>query len=228
MITKLDTRPRHPVRNPKSVNTYRPQSVWEAAAEMERQRLGRDLHDTVVQTLFAANLIAEMLSKTRTQTPDMLRDSLDELRQLTQRALTETRDLLLELRPAIPTDKAMEAILQEMAMSFTNQTQIPNIVIVEGHSWLDPDLQLALCQIVREAFNNIIKHAHASEVNVLLQGQGDNGKIVIQDNGRGFNMSLISLGCCGLEIMSEHANSVGAKVAITSESGKGTQVVISW
>src|SRR5262249_7674781 len=149
MITKLETRPRHPVKIRQSVRQQQHQSVWEAAATLERRRLARDLHDTVIQTLFAANVLTETLYKIGTQSPDELHSSLDELRQLTQRALAETRELLLEMRPVISTDKPMGCILQDMAAAFTDRTHIPVAVVIERDALLVSDLQLALYQIVR-------------------------------------------------------------------------------
>ena len=106
MVTaNLETKAHHPVRNRQSAQQNQDQSVWEAAAEMERRRLARDLHHTVIQTLFAANVMAESLANTNARLPDELRSDLDELRQLIQRASTETRDLLSDMRPTIPIDK---------------------------------------------------------------------------------------------------------------------------
>ena len=106
-------------------NAHLYEQAQELATVQERQRLARDLHDAVSQTLFSASLIAEVLPRLWERNPDEGRKRLEEIRQLTRGALAEMRTLLLELSPAALVDADLGDLLRQLAESITGRARIP-------------------------------------------------------------------------------------------------------
>ena len=140
----------------------------ELAASKERQRLARDLHDAVSQTLFSASLIAEVLPRTFQKDPDEGRRRLDELRQLTRGALAEMRMLLLELRPAALAEADLPDLLRHLAEAITGRARVPVEVELQPCTNLPPDVRINFYRIAQEALNNVAKHSGASGRRVTL------------------------------------------------------------
>ncbi len=124
------------------------------AAVEERQRLARELHDAVSQTLFSASLSAEVLPRLWERNQDEGRRCLDELHRLTRGALAEMRALLLELRPAALTEVGLGDLLHQLAEAITNRARLPVKLAVDRPCPLPPDVQVALYRIAQEALNN--------------------------------------------------------------------------
>ncbi len=202
--------------------------VGEAAALAERERLARELHDAVTQTLFSAGLIAEALPRVWERDPEQARGGLEELRQLTRAASAEMRALLLELRPAALTEKPLGDLLRHLTDAVTIRTRVPVTLTVEGDSSLPPEMQIALYRITQEALNNIVKHAAASEASIKLHCEPERVTLAIRDDGRGFDAIEGLPDQLGVGIMEERARSIGAHLEISSRPGRGTQVRVEW
>ncbi len=199
----------------------------EAAVVAERTRLARDLHDAVTQTLFSASLIAEVLPDLwKINQPEAFR-RLDELRQLTRGALAEMRTLLVELRPNALVEIPLPDLLKQLCELLIGRARLPIHLDVEGKGKLPPNVQVGLYRITQEALNNVIKHAKATQVVVTLR-MNDNVRLVVVDNGCGFDPVKVPPDHLGLKIMSERAEAFGASCSIYSEPGEGTQVSIIW
>jgi PAS domain S-box-containing protein len=199
------------------------------AALQERQRLARNLHDAVNQSLFSAGLIAEVLPRLWERDPVEARRSLEDLRRLTRGALAEMRALLAELRPTTLTDTDLGELLHLLANAFTGRTNIPVALVVTGEGHLPVEPQVAFYRICQEALNNIAKHANASQVEIGLKYAPGVVELSIRDNGRGFGTAeLIPSGHYGLSMMRERAEATGVVLTITSQTGKGTEVAICW
>ena len=198
----------------------------EVTALEERQRLARDLHDNVSQLLFSANILAETLPRLLKTHPEEIGESLTQLYHWTKGAQTEMRGLLLELRPNGLQQMNLSMLLTQLADSFTTRTTIP----VELH--LDKDKHIptlyneAFYRIAQEAFTNIIKHAHATEVSLTFSAHDHQFMLSIQDNGRGFDSATIPSERLGQKIMQERAADIGATIDIYSNLGKGTCVTV--
>ncbi len=203
------------------------QSKEKAAAE-ERNRLARDLHDAVSQTLFSASLIAEVLPRLWERNQDEARKRLEEIRQLSRGALAEMRTLLLELRPAALVDADMGELLKQLAASITGRARIPVSVEIEGECGQAPEVKVALYRIAQEALNNVAKHSGATQARVGLFCEADKIELIIGDNGKGFDISHTSPSSLGLGIMRERAKGIGAQVTIDSHPGQGTIVTVTW
>src|SRR5512143_2194308 len=198
------------------------------AVLQERQRLAQNLHDAVNQSLFSAGLIAEVLPRLWERDQDVARQYLEDLRRLTRGAMAEMRALLAELRPSTLTDAELGDLLVLLGNGFTGRTNIPARVSVVGQRILPAEVQVAIYRICQEALNNIAKHAGASAVEISLKHEGSAAEIRIQDDGRGFDPGRVVSGHYGLIMMRERAEAAGAMLSITSEPGRGTELVIYW
>ncbi len=203
-------------------------AVWE-----ERQRLARDLHDAVTQTLFSASLIAEALPTIWESDQGEGRQLLSELRQLSRGALAEMRTLLLELRPRALADASLADLLRQLAETVMGRTGVPVTVTSEGQSALPTEVHVAFYRIAQEALNNVVKHAQAGKISVDLacthrpEG-GQSVKLRVIDDGRGFDPMLVPPDRLGLGIIRERAKAIGASIDILSQRGMGTQIVAAW
>jgi signal transduction histidine kinase len=200
----------------------------QAAAAQERNRLARDLHDAVSQTLFSASLIADVLPKLWDRNPEAGRQKLDELRMLTRGALSEMRTLLFELRPTSLRDMDLEDLLRHLTNAFTGRTRVPVDLVVDGLVDPSPEIKEVFYRVAQEALNNITKHADASRVSVYLQGQEEQLQLEIRDDGRGFDPREVSSEHLGLGIMRERAETIGARLNVSSRPGQGTHIELIW
>jgi signal transduction histidine kinase/streptogramin lyase len=194
----------------------------------ERQRLARDLHDAVTQTLFSASLIAEVLPRLWERNAHEGRRRLGELRELTRGALAEMRTLLLELRPSALVQANLDDLVRQLAESITGRARVPVAVEFEGECALPDDVKIALYRIAQEGLNNVAKHAGANRVQVRLRCQPERAELVIQDDGQGFDPAHVSSEHLGLRIMRERADAIGATLRVESEAGQGTKVTVLW
>ena len=199
-----------------------------AAAIEERQRLARELHDAVSQTLFSASVIAQTLDRFWDRNPEMVKQNLVELQKLTRGALAEMRNLLLELRPAAIEHTHMVDLLQQLADGFAGRTSAEIEVNISGREQLPLDVRATFFRVAQEALNNIVKHARANSVIIDFDSQEKQGRLVIADDGRGFDLTESSSGHHGLTIMRERAESIAAELLITSRPGEGTRIELLW
>lgn len=198
------------------------------AVAAERNRIARDMHDSVTQTLFSASLIAEVLPRLVQRQPDESMRRLEELRQLTRGALAEMRTLLLELRPATLMEVSIEELLRQLTEAARGRARIPIEVQIFGCGELPPAVKVAYYYVAQEALNNVAKHARASEVQVTLRCEHDGSILEIQDDGQGFDATRVTPEHLGLAIMRERAESIGAALAIESAHGEGTTISLVW
>jgi signal transduction histidine kinase len=204
------------------------EAAKEAVAAAERERLSRDLHDAVTQTLFSASLIAEVLPQLWEQDVVEARRNLAKLRQLTRGAMAEMRTLLLELRPAALVERPLGDLLRHLAEALTNRTKIPVEVTVDQECAAPPGVRIAQYRIAQEALNNVARHSRASHVALTLRCSERRIELRIRDDGCGFDRTAIPPGHMGVGIMRERAEGIGAVFEVESEPGKGTCVTVVW
>jgi nitrate/nitrite-specific signal transduction histidine kinase len=209
-------------------NAHLYEQAEESAATAERNRLARDLHDAVTQTLFSVSLIADVLPDLYRMNPEEAKKRTRELKDLSRGALAEMRTLLLELRPSALTSVSLPDLLKQLCDAANGRAPVPIKFHFEGKRDL-PDLQkIALYRITQEAINNIIKYAQATQVSVELIQAKNFVEIAIRDNGIGFDISQVESFRMGLRIMQERADTIGAELRVVSTPGKGTNVTITW
>lgn len=206
------------------------EQAQQAATLEERQRLARELHDAVTQTLFSTALTAEVLPELWELDPAEARKSLEDLRRLTRGALAEMRTLLVELRPGALVELPIAELLRQLADATAGRTRIDVAprVLGEPGSALPPEVKVALYRIAQEALNNVVKHAQARRAEVTLCYQPGGLILRIEDDGRGFDAAAIPPGHLGAGIMRERAVAVGASLSVESSPGHGTRVRVEW
>lgn len=200
----------------------------ESAVAAERNRLARDLHDAVTQTLFSASMIADVLPRIWSRDPEEGWRRLEELRQLTRGALAEMRTLLVELRPTALIEAQLGELLRQLGEAVTGRARIPVVTTVEGSCDFPPDVKVALYRIAQEALNNVVKHAGAGQIEVSLRCWSEGAVLSVRDDGRGFDPERVSSDHLGLGIMAERAEAVGATFAVDTEIGRGTEIRVEW
>ena len=210
------------------VNTELNRQAQALAVLEERQKLARNLHDAINQSLFSAGLIAEVLPRLWERDQAEARHSLEDLRKLTRGAMAEMRALLAELRPSTLIDAELGDLLGLLANAFTGRTNVPANVAVVGEGTLPADVQVAIYRICQEALNNVARHAAASIVEIHLNHVQNAIEVIIRDNGQGFDPEQITSGHYGLSMMRERAEGVGAQLSITSQPGHGTELTLHW
>jgi signal transduction histidine kinase len=195
----------------------------------ERQRLARELHDAVTQTLFAAGLNAQALPEIWAADPEQGQQCLRELQRLTWGALAEMRTVLVELRPTALTEMDLRELLQQLALATTARAPLLDVKVkVEGDRRISPDAQVVLYRVAQEALNNIVKHAEAQHAEVYLLREPQRVELQVSDDGRGFEASSTPGGHFGLRIMRERVESIGGLLSIHSKFGAGTHLQVIW
>ena len=210
------------------INAELYEHAQELAVLEERQRLARNLHDAINQSLFSAGLIAEVLPRLWDRDQEEARRSLEDLRRLTRGAMAEMRALLAELRPSTLIDAELGDLLRLLGNAFTGRTNIPAKVSILGQGELPAEVQVAIYRICQEALNNVAKHAAASMVEIDLKHEEAAIVLSIRDNGRGFDPEQTISGHYGLSMMHERAEAVGAQLSITSQPSHSTELTIRW
>ncbi len=194
----------------------------------ERQRLARDLHDAVTQTLFSASLVAEVLPSLWEKDQALGRDRLKVLNELTKGALAEMRTLLIELRPSAIEEAELEELIRQLAESTTGRARIPVKVEIAGDCDLPPDEKVVLYRVTQEALNNIAKHAQANHVAIRIECDPSRVALTVEDDGVGFEPGLALPDRLGLGIMRERAESIGATLSVDSQPNAGTRILLAW
>jgi signal transduction histidine kinase len=199
-----------------------------SAAAGERNRIARELHDSVTQTLYSVSIVAEALPRLLERDLETAKRNAAYLRQTTLGALAEMRTLLFELRPGTLEKANLDVLLQQLADVLTGRTRVPVDVTVEGQAKLPPEVKIVFYRIAQEAFNNIIRHANATHAWATLRRGSDMAILVVRDNGKGFDPQSIPGERMGLRIMHERAAEMGACLKVQSEHKKGTQITVEW
>jgi signal transduction histidine kinase/PAS domain-containing protein len=202
----------------------------DAAAAGERERIARDLHDAVTQSIFSASLIAEALPKQLPDAAPIVAQNLTALTLLTRGALAELRALLLELRPEHLTETPLDRLLGHLADAFTGRQGTAVTVNANCDPLVRPPpaVQVGVYRIAQEALNNVAKHAQATNVTLNLVVRSGEVRLGIFDDGRGFDMRKVSRERLGFSIMHARAAEIGAQLTIDSEPGMGTHLFFSW
>ncbi len=198
------------------------------AAIEERNRIARELHDSVTQTMYSVSLVAEALPRVLERNLDEAKRNAGYLRQTTLGALAEMRTLLFELRPDSLAKARLNVLLQQLADALTGRTRVPVEVMIQGQATVPAGVKIALYRIAQEACNNINKHAKASRAWLTLQREPDRVILVIRDNGQGFNPAAVPAERLGLRIMRERAVAIGANLTLESAPGQGVQLTVTW
>lgn len=194
----------------------------------ERQRLARNLHDSVSQTLFSASIIADALPNLWQRDPEQVLPRLEQIHNLTRGALAEMRTLLLELHPERLLETEIADLLQLLVDGVLGQTQIDVTLDIQVASSLTDERRIAIYYITQEALHNVVKHSEAHQVIVQLSQEQENLSLMVRDDGNGFETDTIAATSLGLNNIQQRAKSTGADLTIQSEIGLGTTIAVRW
>jgi len=198
----------------------------ELAANEERAKLARELHDSVTQALFSMGLTLRTYEMLAERDPEAARAKLAELRQLQADALAEMRTLIFELRPhGLETD-GLEQALRNHAAAVAGRTGLAIAVDVRLDERLDPDTEEALYRIAQEALHNVVKHANAESAHVRMAATESEVRLSVEDDGSGFDPAAASAGKLGLVGMRQRAEQLRGRLTVARRPGGGTQVSV--
>ena len=195
-----------------------------AAQELERKRLARELHDETGQALTSILLGLKPLEQAIRD--DEGRAALASLRELVVSTLRDVRRLAVELRPTALDDFGLVPAIERLAETFGAQTQIRvDLESSLGAERLPAGIETTIYRIVQEALTNVVKHAGASRVSILLTMRDDAVAAVIEDDGVGFDPAAVAEGGLGLVGMRERVGLVGGRLRVESAGGAGATLV---
>jgi signal transduction histidine kinase len=200
----------------------------QSAVAAERNRLARELHDAVSQTLFSTCLIADVLPRLWERDQADGRQALNELHELTRGALAEMRTLLFELRPSAFNEAELGNLLKHLTQGIAARARIPITLTVDGKRTLPPEVKVTFYRIAQEALNNVAKYAQPTQVTVSLCCQPEQVELTITDDGCGFNPDCIAPGHLGVRIMHERVAAINAVMELKSKLDCGTQIKVVW
>jgi signal transduction histidine kinase len=198
------------------------------ASARERARLAQELHDSVTQALFSMTLTTRSVELLLDRDPDAARQMLGELRALEREALAEMRALIFELRPANLEQDGLAQALRTHAAGIQGRVGLAvrvDCVVEDDRAPLD--IETALYRIAQEALHNVVKHAEAKHVDITLSGSRMEGfRLVVEDDGKGFDTSVVPAGHVGIAGMRARASEIGSSLAVTSQDGRGSRVEV--
>jgi signal transduction histidine kinase len=196
----------------------------ELAALQERQRLARELHDSVSQALYGISLGIHTALELQERDPEQATTSLEYALDLAEAGLAEMRALIFELRPeSLESEGLVAALIKHIAVLRTRYK-----LSVEAELCEEPNLSLetkhALYRVAQEACHNIVKHARASKIIIRLAEEKQAILLEVADNGRGFDPAKTFPGHLGLRSMQERVSKAAGTISIKSAPGQGTRI----
>ena len=202
------------------------ESEAERAAHQERARLARDLHDSVTQALFAATLKAEALAEGGD--PGQRESIADDVRRLNRGALAQMRTLLLELRGDPLAEVPIRQLLQNAVEAAESRAGVKVSLALNEAAPLPPNVHEAVYRITQEALNNVVRHAKAANAWVQLDIEAASARLLIRDDGCGFDPASVDPSHFGLRSMRERSGDSGGQLTLRSVPCEGTLVSLEW
>jgi two-component system, NarL family, sensor histidine kinase LiaS len=201
------------------------QSNQDAVME-ERRRLARDLHDTVSQQLFAIHMSASSLTKLLELNPEGAKTVVAQLESMSHHAQRQMRSLIAQLRPLELEDQTLEEALGKWFPDYCNQNGLQGKLEIVLPEELSEAIEHQLFLIIQEGMANVVKHARAKRVSLLLYDAGHQYVLQIEDDGIGFEPDSEKRSSYGLATMRERAERLGGDAEIRSRPGSGTGIHI--
>jgi two-component system, NarL family, sensor histidine kinase LiaS len=198
-----------------------------AAATMEeRQRLARDLHDVVSQQLFALSMMSSASLRLFDQDPEKARKQLEQISEIAGKAQGEMRALLLHLRPVQLSGESLCEGIVKLIQELKHKTSLTFEASVDEIENLSNAAEEHIFRIVQEALSNILRHADATKVKLLLAEESGYIQLYIGDNGKGFDIHEERMASYGLKTMQERCEQIGGTYNIRSKTQEGTYIEI--
>jgi signal transduction histidine kinase len=205
------------------------EQVQRLAIVEERERIGRDLHDGIIQSIYAVGLSLEDVPDLMAEEPEEARARVERAIDSLDQSIRDIRNFIFGLRPELLEQAGLIGGLAALADEF----RVNSMVDVEldtadaGQTELPPDLTGQLLSIAREALSNIARHSKATRGIVRVEAGDGAVRLIISDNGVGFDPALPrGLGHQGLINMNARASSVGGRLDVQSQPGSGTRIIV--
>lgn len=199
------------------------QLAAEAAADAERSRLAREMHDSVAKTLHGVALAASALPHWIDRDPDRAAEGAVNLHQAAEQASVEARELLVGLRQE-PDETPLVELLQRRLDEMRERTTITARLQTECDVDPEPRIRYQVALVVAEALDNVALHSGASHVDISLASSESCLELSVCDDGNGFQTSTVPHGHFGIRGMRERAAVVGGELEVCSTPGQGTSV----
>lgn len=207
---------------------------WKLAVTEEREHLARDMHDNLAQVLGFINLQTQGIQNELANAGiDIVSNKLDKLVEATQSAHNEIRAYIRNVRCAEYVEKNFVDALEEIVSNFETRAGIKvDLDLPDEFVWkeINPDIWINILNIIKEALNNVEKHAEADHVAIVFSMTAQQLRTVINDDGRGFDPEQKATEIknkFGLTIMRERAAEIGGEIKISSEIGSGSRIVLN-
>lgn len=229
---ELETRVGERTRELESLSRSRAELLGKVISvqEEERKRIARELHDDSAQDLATLLVELEALGESLPPSAEEAKRMLARVKSQTTKALTDMRQIILDLRPSILDELGLVS-----AVRWYGRTRLESIQVAVSanpgsqRKRVEGSVETAIFRIAQEAINNVAKHAQAKEVKVRFEFADDRISLLVEDDGKGFDVASVigaeggtaSLGLAG---MNERATLLGGNVTIESEPGQGTKV----
>ena len=193
----------------------------------ERNRLARDLHDSVKQQAFAASAQLAAAKSHFEQDPEEAFIHLQEAEQLIEKVRQELTSLIKEMRPIEMKGKGLLPAVEDLVNDWKRRNPMNLQTQIQGKYSLPLEMEKGVFRIVQEALANISWHSQAENVNLMIDFQPDFLSLVIKDDGKGFILSESSKSTMGLQSMHERAVLIGGELIINSQPGQGTEIILT-
>jgi signal transduction histidine kinase len=209
-------------------NAQLAEQAAQLAAVEERNRLARELHDSVSQELFSLTMLAAAARRSLATRPDLAAERLLEIEGSARRALEETRSLIFALRPAALDGRGLAPALRDLVAALRERQGLKVDLHISGERRLPLEHEQALYRIVQEGLANIARHSGVREALLELRYSDDAVALDLRDAGRGFDPQASSPRGSGVGLLSmaERAEALGGSFTLTSAPGQGTAIAV--
>ncbi|MFD3446188.1 histidine kinase [Microbacteriaceae bacterium 4G12] len=201
------------------------EAMRQEAISGERQRLARELHDSVSQQLFAMSMMMSAVNEQDNLDSEVVKKQLQLVEQMIVHAQSEMRALLLHLRPVQLEGKKLAEGIEELLQELSRKQQIKIEWLIESIE-LEKGVEDHLFRIVQEALSNTLRHSKAAHMELRLRKIGQYAILKMLDDGVGFEVHQRKAGSYGLQSMQERVNEIGGTLKIISFPNKGTHLEV--
>jgi signal transduction histidine kinase len=197
--------------------------IEDQATLQERNRIARDIHDSLGHSLTALNIQLETALKLWQSNPDKAKEFLTRSKHLGSQALQEVRQSVATLRSDPIQGRSLPDLIIALADDFQRATGITPLCNLQVKCPLPAEVHMAIYRIVQESLTNICKYASATAIHIQLQETNDELLLSVQDNGQGFNVEANTTGF-GLQGMRERTLALGGQLVVDSQPGNGCRI----
>ncbi|MGF7046212.1 NarL family two-component system sensor histidine kinase LiaS [Paenibacillus sp. DS2015] len=193
----------------------------------ERQRLARELHDAVSQQLFAISMTATAVGRTLDKDFDKAKRQVALIEEMAAVAQSEMRALLLHLRPVYLEGKPLEQGLMDLVNELKEKVPMEIVFEMDKEIHLMKGIENHLFRIIQEAMSNTLRHSKAEKMDIRIHLRQDTVKVMLRDDGIGFELGDKKQTSYGLSNMAERVTEIGGSIQFITAVGKGTRIEIT-